>query len=226
MNIQQSKKAAAEKAVSYVRDNMVVGLGSGSTAYYAIQLIGRKVKNGLKIQGVPTSLETEKLAMENNIPLLSEFERIDITIDGTDEVDKHGNLIKGGGGAHTREKIVAAATQKEIIIVDESKLVKILGNFPLPVEVIPFGWKFVQKQIQALGYESSLRMKGEKVFVTDNQNYILDCACKNIPDPAKLTIELNCIPGVLENGLFVKLTNLVIVGNEDGATRVINFNKQ
>jgi ribose 5-phosphate isomerase A len=225
-NIQKAKRAAAEKAVAYVQDNMIVGLGTGSTAYYAIQLMSERVANGLRIQGVPTSLETEKIAKENNIPLLSEFEYIDITIDGADEVDEHGNLIKGGGGALTREKIVAGASKKEIIIVDETKLVPNLGRFPLAVEVLRFGWGFVQQKLQALGCKAKLRTKGEEIFVTDNQNYIFDCMFSHIDHPKELSIEINAIPGVVENGLFVGLTDLVIVGHADGRTKEKRFNRK
>ncbi|MFQ5823107.1 MAG: ribose-5-phosphate isomerase RpiA [bacterium] len=222
-DIIKAKQAAAEKAVSYLQENMIVGLGTGSTACSAIQLIGQKVANGLKIQGVPTSLETERLAKENNISLLFEFGQIDITIDGADEVDESGNLIKGGGGALTREKIVAAASKKEIIIVDETKLVQTLGRFSLPVEVLPFGWKFVQKKLQLLGCKANLRKKGEEIFMSDNQNYIFDCIFHNIVHPKELAIEINTIPGVVENGLFVDLADLVIVGHADGSTEEIVF---
>ena len=224
MDIQKVKRAAAEKAVAYIKENMIVGLGSGSTAYYAIELLGQKIATGLKIQGVPTSLETEKLAKENNIPLLFDFERVEITIDGADEVDEYGNLIKGGGGALAREKIVAAASFKEIIVVDESKLVKTLGRFPLPVEVLPFGRQFVKERLESLGCETILRKKGDKKFITDNQNYIFDCIFEQIDNPDELTKEINSIPGVVENGLFVGLTNLVIVGHADGSAEEITFN--
>lgn len=224
MDIQKVKRAAAEKAVAYIKENMIVGLGSGSTAYYAIELLGQKIAAGLKIQGVPTSLETEKLAKENNIPLLFDFERVEITIDGADEVDEYGNLIKGGGGALAREKIVAAASFKEIIVVDESKLVKTLGRFPLPVEVLPFGRQFVKERLESLGCETILRKKGDKKFITDNQNYIFDCIFEQIDNPDELTKEINSIPGVVENGLFVGLTNLVIVGHADGSAEEITFN--
>lgn len=224
MDIQKVKRAVAEKAVAYIKENMIVGLGSGSTAYYAIELLGQKIATGLKIQGVPTSLETEKLAKENNIPLLFDFERLEITIDGADEVDEYGNLIKGGGGALAREKIVAAASFKEIIVVDESKLVKTLGRFPLPVEVLPFGRQFVKDRLESLGCETILRKKGDKKFITDNQNYIFDCIFEQIDNPGELTKEINSIPGVVENGLFVGLTNLVIVGHADGSAEEITFN--
>lgn len=217
-DIQEAKKKAAEKAVTYVEHNMIVGLGTGSTAKFAIEFIGQRVAAGLKVQGVATSLETEKLAKKNNIPLLTEFKEVDITIDGADEVDNLGNLIKGGGGALTREKIVAAASKKEIIIVDEAKLVKTLGAFPLAVEVLPFGWTFVQEKLKALGCEVILRKKSGEIFLTDNQNFVLDCHFKEIMEPGKLECEIRSIPGVVENGLFVGLTNLVVVGKADNTT--------
>lgn len=222
-DILKAKQAAAEKAVSYIQENMIVGLGTGSTASYAIQLIGQRITKGLKIHGVATSLETERLAKEKNIPIISEFDQVDITVDGADEVDEHGNLIKGGGGALTREKIVAAASRKEIIMVDETKLVSTLGRFPLPVEVLPFGWKFIQKQLQSLGCEANLRKKSGKIFITDNQNYIFDCIFNRIDNATELATEINTIPGVVENGLFVGLTDLVIVGHANGNAEEITF---
>jgi len=198
---------------------MIVGLGTGSTAKFAIEFIGRRVAAGLNVQGVATSLETERLAKENNIPLFTEFKRVDVTIDGADEVDELGNLIKGGGGALTREKIVAAACKKEIIIIDEAKLVATLGAFPLAVEVLPFGWTFVREKLKALGCEINLRKKSGELFLTDNQNYVLDCDFRQITEPRKLEREINSIPGVVENGLFVGLAALVIVGKADGTTQ-------
>ncbi len=222
MDSQTAKKAAAEAAVSRVENDMIVGLGTGSTAYYAIQLIGKRIAEGLRIRGaVPTSRETEKLAKQNKIPLISDFTYIDLTIDGADEVEPAGDLIKGGGGALTREKIVAAASTQEIIVVDEGKLVEQLGAFPLPVEVLPFGWRFVQSELSSLGCETHLRKKDENIFVTDNQNYILDCIYDRIVDPGLLSREINSLPGVLENGLFVGLADLVIVGSQDGSFREI-----
>lgn len=221
--IQKAKQAAAEKAVTYVEEGMLVGLGTGSTAKFAIELIGRKIAQGLKIQGVPTSLETERLAQENRIPLLSDFEQIDLTIDGADEVDERGNLTKGGGGALTREKIVAAASSKLVIIVDRSKLVKQPGVFPLPVEVLPFGCRFVQRQLNRLGCEVRLRTRANEIYITDNRNYILDCFFETIEDPGRLSQAINNIPGVIENGLFVELTDLVIVGDVGGEVNEIKF---
>ncbi len=216
MDLSSAKRAAAARAVSYITDHMVVGLGTGSTANFAIEMIGARVRSGLKIRGVPSSVSTERLAREHGVPLLSEFTRIDLTIDGADEVDENGDLIKGGGGALTREKIVAAASKKVIIIVDESKLVATLGAFPLPVEVLPFGWTFVRDTIEALGPKATLRKSGDEIFLTDNQNYVLDCQFRQIDDPPKLFTNLNAIPGVVENGLFVGLTDRVIIGQADG----------
>ncbi|MFQ5638821.1 MAG: ribose-5-phosphate isomerase RpiA [bacterium] len=220
-----AKKAAAQAAVLFVEDGMIVGLGTGSTAYYAIQLIGRKVLAGLNIQAVPTSQATAVLAEENHIPLLSEFTEVDVTIDGADEVDGEGNLIKGGGGALTREKIVAAASKKEVIIVDESKIVTKLGKFPLPVEVLSFGWASVSRQIQNLGSQVTLRKDGDEMFLSDNQNYILDCIFDDFGDLEKISTQINTIPGVVENGLFLSLADLVIVGKRDGSTQIIQFTR-
>ena len=217
MDPSSSKEAAAARAVSYITDHMVVGLGTGSTANFAIEMIGTRVRNGLKIQGVPSSVATERLAREQGVPLIAEFTRIDLTIDGADEVDENGDLIKGGGGALAREKIVAAASKKKIIIVDESKLVATLGAFPLPVEVLPFGWTYVRDTIEALGPKAKLRKSGDEVFLTDNQNYVLDCQFQQIDDPRKVATNLNAIPGVVENGLFVGLTDQIIIGRTDGS---------
>jgi ribose 5-phosphate isomerase A len=226
MDIENAKRAAAERAVAFIEDGMLVGLGTGSTAKFAIELIGQKVANGLKIQGVPTSTNTEKLARQNNIPLLLDFETIDITIDGADEVAENGTLIKGGGGALTREKIVAAASREVVIIVDENKLVDQLGMFPLPVEVLPFGWRFAAKQLRMLGCKVGLRQSGEKISTTDNLNYILDCRFEKIVESTLLAKDINAIPGVVENGLFVNLANVVVVGKMDGTTQEIRFVRQ
>lgn len=217
MDPSSAKQAAAARAVSYITDDMVVGLGTGSTANFAIEMIGARVRSGLKILGVPSSDSTERLARAQGVPLISEFTRIDLTIDGADEIDENGDMIKGGGGALTREKIVAAASKKEIIIIDESKLVATLGAFPLPVEVLPFGWTYVRDTIEALGSQAKLRKSAGEVFLTDNKNYILDCQFQQIDDPRKLCTNLNAIPGVVENGLFVGLTDRVIIGQTDGS---------
>jgi ribose 5-phosphate isomerase A len=217
-----TKKLAAEKALEYIRDGMVLGLGTGSTAYWAIRGVGNKVRNGLKIKAVATSLQSEHLAREEGIPVLdfSEVDHIDLTIDGADEVDGKLNLIKGGGGALLREKIVAAATEYYIIIVDESKLVSTLGKFPLPVEVAPFGWEMTRRRLEELGCTTALRMATDKsVFLSDNGHYILDCSFGKIDDPALLHNQVNGIVGVMENGLFIQMADLVLVGGKDGGTK-------
>ena len=218
-----AKQAAAFKAVSYIEDGMVVGLGTGSTAYWAIQYLGERVQKGLKVTAVATSDETERLAREVNIDVqsLDQVDVLDIDIDGADEVDKNLNLIKGGGGALLREKIVAVASRKFIVIADESKIVDILGKFPLPVEVIPFGYTYTAKKLASLGCNPVLRVKEGKTFVSDNGNYILDCHFNTIADPAGLQQEINTIAGVVESGLFVKVASQVIIGLADGGVREI-----
>ncbi|MDQ8733609.1 ribose-5-phosphate isomerase RpiA [Paenibacillus sp. LHD-38] len=217
----ESKKLAAEKAVEYVKDGMIVGLGTGSTAYWAIQKIGQRVKEGLSIKAIATSKQSEDLAKELGITLLpfAEIDEIDVTIDGADEVDTHWNLIKGGGGALLREKIVAAASKQLIIIVDESKLALELGQFPLPVEIIPFGFEMTMRKLQKLGAEPVLRKAGDQAFVTDNGNYIADCHFGSIAQPEELHLTLNQIPGIVDNGLFIEMASVVIVGYANGTVR-------
>jgi ribose 5-phosphate isomerase A len=217
------KKMAAAKAMEYIRGGMTLGLGTGSTAYWAIQGIGELVKNGLEVNTIATSMQSEALARELNIPIVSfaEIDQLDITIDGADEVDEALNLIKGGGGALLREKIVAAATKFYIIIVDETKLVPKLGKFPLPVEVAPFGWEKTKLKLEQLGCSARLRMVGDQVFLTDNSHYILDCAFGIIDDPALLHAQVNSIVGVMENGLFIRMASIVISGSADGHTRLL-----
>ena len=179
-----AKQAAAEEAVTYIKSGMTVGLGTGSTAYFAIKKIGaRVVEEGLQIRAIATSQRSEDLARELNIPIVGfeDFDELDFTIDGADEVDENLNLIKGGGGALLREKIVSMQTKKNIIVVDESKLVKHLGAFPLPVEVVPFALTVVDKKLQQLGCTTALRKAESKTYVTDNQNYILDCHLGRLP---------------------------------------------
>jgi ribose 5-phosphate isomerase A len=212
------KKAAAERAVEFVQNGMVVGLGTGSTANYAIEALGRRVKEGLEIAGVATSSGTEQLAKKSGVPLvpLDEVKIIDITIDGADEVDPSFNLIKGMGGALFREKVVAYASLEEIIIVDESKLVSVLGmRSPLPIEVAPFGHKLTKAALEGLGCQAHLK-GGEKPFKTDNGNLIYECKFERIEDPEFLEIEIHLIPGVVETGLFIDLATKVVVGQEGG----------
>jgi ribose 5-phosphate isomerase A len=213
------KKLAAERAVQFIENGMIVGLGTGSTAELAIRKLGGMTKEGLKIQAIPTSMKSKKLASELGIPIieLDDTIEIDVTIDGADEVDSHLNLIKGGGGALTREKIVAYHTKKEIIAVDETKIVKGLGaDFPVPVEVTKFAWAATKKTVVELGCTAELRtILGEK-FITDNGNYIIDCDFGRIAQPEVLEKDINAIPGVVENGLFINLADLVIVGSRQG----------
>ena len=213
-----AKKLAGEKAATFVKEGQVVGLGTGSTAYFAILAIAERVREGLDVRGIPTSEASAQLARENGIPLIdfSQADRIDVTIDGADEVDAAFTLIKGGGGALLREKIVAAATDHQIIVADDSKLKVTLGAFALPVEVTPFGWQATRCAIGFLGPQPVLREIGNDPFVTDNGNYILDCPFEAITAPGELETALRSIPGVVECGLFVGLTHRVIIGNSDG----------
>jgi len=213
------KKIAAEKSVEHVKNGMIIGLGTGSTVEYAIKKLGERINAGLKIEGIPTSLKTKKLALEHKIPLvdLNDYPEIDLTIDGADEVDSHLNLIKGGGGALTREKIVAYHSKKEIIVIDETKVVKKLGiGFPVPVEVTKFGWKATKKSLEELGCTIELRTIMDEVYITDNSNYVLDCDFGKINEPETLEREINSLPGVIENGLFIDLVDEVIVGSKQG----------
>jgi len=212
------KRAAAERAVELVQSGMVVGLGTGSTAYFAIEALGKRIEDGLEITGVATSSGTEQLAMRFGVPLvpLEEVMLIDITIDGADEVDPQFNLIKGMGGALLREKIVAYASLEEIIIVDDSKLVDVLGiRSPLPIEVAPFGHKLTKTALETLGCQARLK-GGEKPFMTDNGNLIYECKFERIEDPEFLEVEIHLIPGVVESGLFIDLATKVVIGQENG----------
>jgi ribose 5-phosphate isomerase A len=219
----KAKKLTGEKAAEYIEDGMIIGLGTGSTAYYAIKKVGELVRNGLKVKAVPTSKETAELAAAEGIELveLADVESLDLTIDGADEVDPDFNLIKGGGGALLREKIVASATDKLIIVVDESKMVENLGAFPLPVEVTPFSWQYTQRMIEKFSCSSEIRKKDGEIFVTDNANYILDCNFGKIEDPVKIAVELNKLPGVVENGIFAEMAEIIVVGYNDGHVEVL-----
>jgi ribose 5-phosphate isomerase A len=213
-----AKRRAAERAVEFVRDNQVVGLGTGSTTRFAIEAIGRRVKKGLTIKGVPTSLGTARLATELGIPLadLNDISRIDVCIDGADEIDPRFDMIKGGGGALTREKLVALASDRRVIIVDEPKLVSHLGStHSLPVEVLPFAWTMSARLISDLGGNPQLRKADQSVFVTDNGNYILDCEFGPISDPPSLEKEIKLMPGVVECGLFIGIADALIVAFDD-----------
>ena len=214
------KKLVAEEAVNrYVKDGMNVGLGTGSTAKFMIERIGELVKQGYDLTCTATSVQSEELAKSLGIKVvdLDEIGHLDITIDGADEVDPGMQLIKGLGGALLREKIVAAATEREIIIADESKLVEKLGTkAPLPVEVLPFGHKHTKYALERQGCKAELRMKDGKVFVTDGGNYIYDCRFDGIDKPFFLESRIDIIPGVVENGLFLNTAVDVLIAKPDG----------
>ncbi|WP_088041832.1 ribose-5-phosphate isomerase RpiA [Bacillus sp. EAC] len=219
----ESKKLAGEKAVEYIKDGMIVGLGTGSTVYWTIIKIAELIKEGLKIHGVPTSKETEQLAIKMGIPLinLSKLNKVDVTIDGADEVNPRQELIKGGGGALLREKMIASISEQFVVVADESKFVSTLGKFPLPVEVTPFGWEITKKQIEWMDNTNPrLRLKENAPYITDNGNYILDCYMDTIEKPEELTVQLNLIPGVVENGLFVNMSDIVIIGGNNGGIEI------
>jgi ribose 5-phosphate isomerase A len=221
-NITQMKKMAAEKAVEFIKSGMVVGLGEGSTAVYAIIEIGNKIKNGelVNIKGIPCSLNVEKVAEESGIQVsdINLHTSIDITIDGADEVDSKLNLIKGGGGALLREKMVAQITDREIIVVDESKISVNLGEkWHVPIEVLQHGWKTHHSFLQNLGGIANLRLNTTgSPFLTDQNNYILDVAFGEISHPEKLENQLNQRTGIVANGLFINLANDVIVSGAEG----------
>lgn len=211
------KKIAALSAARLVEDGDIVGLGTGTTAAYAIIEIGRRIKEeGLDILGVPTSFATEDIAIKAGISLttLQEHDSIDICIDGADQVDKGLNLIKGGKGAHTREKIVALCSKKVAIVVDEMKISENL-DIPVPVEVIPFCWKFVSRELEKMNSKPKLRLSNSKPYVSDNGNFILDCDFGIIKTPKKLEMKINSLPGVVENGIFT-INCEVHVGTKEG----------
>lgn len=225
----QAKFVAAKRACEFVHNGMKLGLGTGSTAAWMVRCLAERVnKEGLKVKGVPTSIQTADLAKKLGIEVitLDSAGQLDLTIDGTDEFDGNLSLIKGAGGALLREKIVASASNKMIVIADDAKGVERLGRFPLPVEVVNFGFKSSQLLIQALlefqDVDSSIiktRMAGDLPFVTDEGNHILDLYLGRIGDAAALSLALNQVPGVVENGLFVKLCDVVIVGLADGTVK-------
>ncbi len=220
VDLDHLKKAAALKASEFVRSGMVVGLGTGSTAKHLLVALGEQVKAGMKLRGVPTSQETATLAKEVGIPLIDAENRweIDVAIDGADQVDPHFNLIKGGGGALLKEKIVAASAKQFIVMVDHTKQVPVLGgSFPLPIEVIPFGWGSTAREIEALTKSRVvLRERNGAPFRTEAGNLIVDVHIDRISQPGELETALNLIPGVVETGLFVGRTNVLIVGAPQG----------
>ncbi len=215
MPTEHEKELAGRAAAKLVNDGDIVGIGTGSTAYFAILALGERVKAGLRITGIPTSNASAELARSVGIPLstLDQHTEIDIDIDGADEIDPHLNLIKGGGGALLREKVIAAASKKFVVIADSGKLVPILGKFPLPVEVISFARSVVEKRIAGLGASVKWRARPDgTLYITDNGNPILDCSFGKIEDPGALARTLSSIPGVVEHGLFIGLASIALVG--------------
>jgi ribose 5-phosphate isomerase A len=222
--VDAQKDAAAARAVEMVSDGMLVGLGTGSTAAFAVRRLGARARSGLKIRGVPTSEATRRLAEAEGIPLLTldEVTSLDVAIDGADEADRELVLIKGGGGALLREKVIARLARKFIVIADASKLVDKLGAFPLPVEVVPFACSAVAREIEGMRSKPSLRLgPGGQPFVTDNGNHVLDCRFGTIDDPDSVAMRLDAIPGVVDHGLFLGLTDTLILGETGGGTRVL-----
>jgi ribose 5-phosphate isomerase A len=228
--IELAKFIASKQATEYVESGMKVGLGTGSTASWFVQCLGEMVREeGLKIKGVATSSQTAELAEAVGIQVitLDEAKWLDLTVDGTDEYDSDLNLIKGGGGAHLREKVVATASDRVIVIADATKKVDTLGAFPLPVEVLPFGMPVTRNLIaetliglDVMGRDITLRKNGETPFITDEGNLILDLHLKHIGNPQQISLMLNQIPGVVENGLFIDICDVVIVGHGDGKVTV------
>ncbi|SFK82847.1 ribose-5-phosphate isomerase [Paenibacillus sp. 1_12] len=218
------KEIAAQQAIQFIEEGMIVGLGTGSTAYWAIQKIGQQVKEGLHIRAVASSQSSEDLARQAGIPLVefSKINSIDLTIDGADEVDDQLNLIKGGGGALLREKIIAFHSKRFVVIVDESKRVEHLGKFPLPVEIVPFASNLTISRLEEINCKPQLRLDKGKEFITDNGNWIVDCKFDNILLPQELGAQIHSIPGVVEHGLFVQMASTVVVGYNDGTTKVMS----
>jgi ribose 5-phosphate isomerase A len=209
----QEKEAAARASLEFVKDGQVVGLGTGSTAAFFIKLLAERVKAGLRIRGIPTSVKSQELAASLGIPLttLDEVQEIAVTVDGADEVDPQLRLIKGGGGAMLREKIVASATKKLVIVADASKQVPVLGKFPLPVEVIRFAEALVAKRISELGAQVSVRKATDgRPYVTDENHHILDCRFGEIRDADKLARQLSDMPGIVEHGLFIGMAKVAL----------------
>lgn len=232
--IDKAKFVAAKRAAEMVEGGMRVGLGTGSTAAWLVRCLGEMVRDdGLKIRGVPTSTRTAELARDVGIEVISldEAKWLDLTIDGADEFDADLNLIKGGGGALLQEKIVATASDQMVVITDASKEVETLGAFPLPVEVIPFGWQTTKALIEetlismdVLGRQTSLRMNGSVPYITDEGNHIIDLHLNRIGQPRQLAMVLNQMPGVVENGLFIDICDTVVIGYGDGRVAVRDIN--
>jgi ribose 5-phosphate isomerase A len=231
----EAKRAAAAKAIEiFLRDGMTIGLGSGTTSRFFVRILGDRVKEGLRVVGVPSSKSTGELAQQVGVPLadLNDVEQLDLTIDGADEIDAKGRMIKGGGANLLWEKIVASASRKMVAIVDESKRVERLGRFPLPIEVIPFGWRSTERQIKSLLKEAGfadvridVRGGTGRPLVTDSGHYLLDCHLQAIADPDFLARNLNQIPGVVEHGLFIGIATDAVIGKADQSAEALSFSE-
>jgi ribose 5-phosphate isomerase A len=223
MTQDEAKLKAAQRALDFVQDGMSLGLGSGTTSTIFIKQLGERVKQGLRVQGIATSEASQRLAESLSIPITTfdQCPELDLAIDGADEVGPDLALIKGGGGAMLREKIVAGAARRFIVIADSSKLVDTLGRFPLPVEVIQMALPLVSRKLEALDLNPKLRHHPDgSLYITDEGNVILDCACGSIPDPAWTASELRSIVGVVEHGLFVNMVSLALIAGDDGVREV------
>ena len=228
----RAKQAAADAAAAIVEDGMLVGLGSGTTLRRFVRSLGARVGQGLKVTGVPTSESTRLLAVEVGVTVadLNDVGELDLVLDGADEIDPQGQMIKGGGGNLLWEKIVATAGRRFVAVIDETKPVAHLGKFPLPVEVVPFGWRSTERQIRGLFVESgfldpAMTLRGGEAapFITDSGHYILDCALGEITHPEPLAIALDRIPGVVENGLFIDIARSAIIGRPDGTVDKLTY---
>lgn len=219
------KELAGIHAAHYAKSGMLLGLGTGSTVYFTLLELGKMVRDGLDITGVATSERTVEICKKEGIPLVEvhDIQSLDVCIDGADEVNPQFDLIKGGGGALFREKRIASLAKERIIIVDDSKMVQTLGAFPLPVEVVPFGWQHVFAEIQSIHGHPQLRMQEDSAYLTDNGNYILDCHFGDITEARTLDQTLKAMIGVVETGLFIQMTERVIVGKKDGTIEEINL---
>ena len=220
-----AKQAAGYRAAEFVEDGMVIGLGTGSTAFYVIEKIGQRVAEGLKVSAIATSKASEELARKNNIPLIeaADVTELDLAIDGADEFDPSLALIKGGGGALLREKLVAINSKRFIVIAGADKRVEHLGKFKLPIEIIPFTYEWTLNQLRKkYDVPFEMRMNNDELYVTDNGNYIVDASFEKIDSPGALSEELKAMVGVVDHGLFVDIAELVIVGYDDGSTEIVN----
>lgn len=219
-----AKKAAGYAAADLIKSGMAVGLGTGSTVFYFIERLGERCRTGLKIQGIPTSENSRNLAIKEGIPMLDENKvtSLDVTVDGADQVDRKKRMIKGGGGALLREKIVASMSREVIIIIDYTKEVESLGNVQLPVEITPFAYRATMQKLESLGYQVTLRlMRNNQPFITDNENYIIDLELGQLDrDPEEMDQELHLIPGVVDTGFFLGIANRIIVGDANGQIKI------